>query len=70
LSSVDWLVAFAEDTPEALLNVLQPEVLVKGGDYTAEAVVGADLVRAYGGEVRVLSLVEDCSTSAILERLQ
>jgi len=70
LSSVDWLVAFAEDTPAALLNVLQPEVLVKGGDYTAEAVVGADLVRAYGGEVRVLSLVEDCSTSAILERLQ
>jgi len=70
LASVDWLVSFADDTPEALLEQLRPDVLVKGGDYQPDQVVGADLVRARGGEVRVLSLLEDCSTSAILERLQ
>jgi D-beta-D-heptose 7-phosphate kinase/D-beta-D-heptose 1-phosphate adenosyltransferase len=69
LAAVDWLVEFTEDTPESLLVQLRPEVLVKGGDYAEEEVVGAELVKAYGGEVRVLSLVEDCSTSAILERL-
>jgi D-beta-D-heptose 7-phosphate kinase/D-beta-D-heptose 1-phosphate adenosyltransferase len=70
LESVDWLVAFPEDTPESLLELVQPDVLVKGGDYAPEDVVGAEQVRAGGGEVRVLSLVEDCSTSAIIDRLQ
>jgi D-beta-D-heptose 7-phosphate kinase/D-beta-D-heptose 1-phosphate adenosyltransferase len=70
LESVDWLVAFPEDTPESLLELVQPDVLVKGGDYAPEDVVGAEQVRAAGGEVRVLSLVEDCSTSAIIDRLQ
>lgn len=69
LSSVDWLVSFSEDTPEALLAALKPDLLVKGGDYTDDQVVGADLVRAAGGEVAVLSKVDDCSTSAIIERL-
>jgi D-beta-D-heptose 7-phosphate kinase/D-beta-D-heptose 1-phosphate adenosyltransferase len=45
-------------------------VLVKGGDYGPEGVVGADIVTGYGGEVRVLSLVEDCSTTAIVARIQ
>ncbi len=70
LSSVDWVVAFAEDTPEALLELLEPDVLVKGGDYSLDEVVGADLVRRRGGEVRVLGLTEDSSTSRILEQLQ
>jgi D-beta-D-heptose 7-phosphate kinase/D-beta-D-heptose 1-phosphate adenosyltransferase len=69
LSSVDWLVSFADDTPEELLARLAPDLLVKGGDYGADEVVGADLVRSSGGEVKVLSLVEDCSTSAIIDRL-
>lgn len=70
LKAVDWVVGFAEDTPEALLAAVKPDVLVKGGDYGADAVVGADFVRGYGGEVRVLGLVEDCSTTRIVERIQ
>jgi D-beta-D-heptose 7-phosphate kinase / D-beta-D-heptose 1-phosphate adenosyltransferase len=70
LAVVDWVVGFPEDTPEALLELLRPDVLVKGGDYGADAVVGADIVRGHGGEVRVLGLVEDCSTTAIVARIQ
>ncbi|MGA1370274.1 MAG: bifunctional D-glycero-beta-D-manno-heptose-7-phosphate kinase/D-glycero-beta-D-manno-heptose 1-phosphate adenylyltransferase HldE [Pseudomonadales bacterium] len=70
LASVDWVTAFAEDTPEALLAELRPDVLVKGGDYAADAVVGAELVQGYGGAVAVLGLVEDCSTTAIVDRIQ
>jgi len=70
LSAVDWVVGFPEDTPEVLLELLAPDVLVKGGDYADAAVVGADIVRRGGGEVRVLGLVEDCSTTAIVARIQ
>ena len=70
LEAVDWVVPFDEDTPESLLQLLKPDVLVKGGDYSVDQVVGADIVRAAGGEVRVLSLVEDCSTSALVEKIR
>jgi D-beta-D-heptose 7-phosphate kinase/D-beta-D-heptose 1-phosphate adenosyltransferase len=70
LASVDWVTSFAEDTPETLLAALRPEILVKGGDYAADEVVGADLVRSYGGSVAVLGLVDDCSTTAIVDRIQ
>ena len=70
LASVDWVVGFAEDTPEALLEQLRPDVLVKGGDYSEGEVVGAEIVQGYGGQVAVLSLVDDCSTTAIVERIQ
>lgn len=70
LAAVDWVVGFAEDTPEPLLERLAPDVLVKGGDYGVDEVVGAEIVRAAGGEVRVLSLVDDCSTTAIVDRIQ
>ena len=53
-----------------LLELLHPDVLVKGGDYGAEEVVGHEIVHAYGGEVRVLSLVEDLSTTRIMEKIQ
>ena len=49
---------------------MQPDILVKGGDYGVEQVVGADIVRAYGGEVRVLGLVENSSTTAIVEKIR
>ena len=68
LAAVDWVVPFSEDTPEALLAELRPDVLVKGGDYALPDVVGADLVRGYGGDVRVLSMLENCSTTALLEQ--
>ena len=70
LAAVDWVVAFDEDTPESLLRLLQPDVLVKGGDYGPEEVVGHELVADYGGAVHVLSLVEDCSTTDIVERIR
>lgn len=70
LSSVDWVVPFSEDTPEALLTALRPDLLVKGGDYALSEVIGAGIVEGYGGEVKVLSLVEDCSTSSIVSRLK
>ena len=69
LKSVDWVVGFPEDTPEALISQVRPEVLAKGGDYRRNQVVGADQVIAYGGKVEVLGLVEDCSTSAVLDGL-
>ena len=69
LGCVDWVVSFEQDTPEDLLRLLQPDVLVKGGDYSPDEVVGADIVRAHGGEVKVLSLVADVSTTAIVDRI-
>lgn len=69
LQSVDWVVGFDDDTPERLLAKLRPDVLVKGGDYTREQVVGRELVESWGGRVEVLAFVDDCSTTAILDRI-
>lgn len=70
LSLVDMVVVFAEDTPIPLLDLLRPDLLVKGGDYTVDQVVGADVVRAYGGEVKVSRLVAGQSTTATIARLR
>ncbi|MCB1678191.1 MAG: bifunctional D-glycero-beta-D-manno-heptose-7-phosphate kinase/D-glycero-beta-D-manno-heptose 1-phosphate adenylyltransferase HldE [Halioglobus sp.] len=70
LEAVDWVVCFADDTPRALLHTLRPDVLVKGGDYDREGVVGREIVEAYGGRVQVLDLVDDVSTTAIVNRIQ
>lgn len=70
LESVDWVVSFADDTPEALLEQLRPDVLVKGGDYGIDQVVGAPIVQAYGGAVKVLKFVDSCSTTAIVEKIR
>lgn len=70
LSAVDWVVSFADDTPEALLRAIRPDVLVKGGDYRVDQVVGGEFVQGYGGEVRVLAFVDNCSTSAIVEKVR
>lgn len=68
LESVDWVVPFEEDTPENLLQSVRPDVLTKGGDYKPEQVVGKEIVEGYGGEVTVLEHIEDCSTSAMIEK--
>jgi D-beta-D-heptose 7-phosphate kinase / D-beta-D-heptose 1-phosphate adenosyltransferase len=70
LESVDWVVSFSEDTPESLLMAIKPELLIKGGDYGIDQVVGSDFVNSYGGEVMVLSFLDDCSTSAIVSKIQ
>lgn len=68
LGAVDAVVIFEEDTPRALIASLLPDLLVKGGDYRAEEVVGGEEVRAAGGEVMIAPLVPDRSTTAILTR--
>ncbi|MCL7461845.1 bifunctional D-glycero-beta-D-manno-heptose-7-phosphate kinase/D-glycero-beta-D-manno-heptose 1-phosphate adenylyltransferase HldE [Pseudomonas sp. NW5] len=70
LGAVDWVISFSEDTPESLLERICPEVLVKGGDYGLDGVVGAPIVLGYGGEVKVLSFVDSCSTTAIVEKIR
>ena len=67
LAAVDWVVPFSEDTPEVLLEEIRPDVLVKGGDYASGEIVGAEFVRSYGGDVRVLSEVEGHSTTKLVE---
>jgi D-beta-D-heptose 7-phosphate kinase/D-beta-D-heptose 1-phosphate adenosyltransferase len=67
---VDWVVCFTEDTPESLLKDLRPEILVKGGDYTLDQVVGGEFVRSYGGEVKALEFLDNCSTSEIVEKMK
>lgn len=70
LSAVDWVVPFEDDTPERLLGLLKPDILVKGGDYTRDQVVGWEVVAAYGGQVAVLDFLDDCSTTAIVGKIQ
>jgi len=70
LESVDWVVSFDEDTPERLLHKLKPDVLVKGGDYNAEQIVGASIVKDSGGKVKVLRFFENCSTTSIVNRIR
>lgn len=68
LTAVDAVVVFDEDTPGALIAALQPDLLVKGGDYTIETIVGADIVLARGGSVHIVSRVDGQSTTAAIER--
>ena len=70
LRSVDGVVAFADDTPLALIETLLPDVLVKGADYTVDQVVGADAVIAAGGRVVLAELVPGQSTTGIIERMK
>lgn len=68
LSAVSYVVPFGEDTPLSLISRIVPDVLVKGGDYRADDIVGADVVRKAGGRVQVLPFVAGKSTSGIIAR--
>ena len=70
LAAVDCVVIFDEDTPLDLIRLLEPDVLVKGGDYTRATTVGADIVEARGGRVKHVTLEPGFSTTAIVERLR
>ena len=77
LASVDWVIPFGEvnnnefdDTPYDIIKLVNPDVLVKGGDYTVDTIVGADLVQKSGGEVAVIEFVDGCSTTRIIEKIQ
>jgi rfaE bifunctional protein nucleotidyltransferase chain/domain len=68
LEMVDYVTVFGEDTPYAVIRALQPDVLVKGGDWTVDRIVGADVVLARGGRVRSLPFAPGYSTTALLTR--
>lgn len=70
LQFVDMVVLFDEDTPKELISTLVPDVLVKGSDYLAENIVGADVVKKAGGEVRTIDLVTGYSTSKVIEKIR
>lgn len=67
LESVDYVVLFEEDTPMGLLDLLRPDILVKGGEYQEGVVVGREFVESYGGKVALVEQIPGISTSAILE---
>ena len=70
LRSVDAVVAFEEDTPQKLIAMLLPDVLVKGGDYAPDDIVGAKEVREAGGEVVVVPFLDGYSSSKLIERIK
>jgi rfaE bifunctional protein nucleotidyltransferase chain/domain len=69
LEAVDYIVIFDEDTPLELIIKVRPDVLVKGGDWSIEQIVGADYVIGYGGEVHSIDFIPGISSSAIIERV-
>lgn len=70
LACVDAVVVFDEDTPHDIIAALQPDVLVKGADWAADAIVGRDIVEARGGKVVRIPLAQGHSTTAILQRIR
>jgi D-beta-D-heptose 7-phosphate kinase/D-beta-D-heptose 1-phosphate adenosyltransferase len=69
LNCIDYVVIFDEDTPLELITQLRPDILVKGGDYTAEGVVGRDLVESYGGRVELINFIDGKSTTNIINKI-
>jgi D-beta-D-heptose 7-phosphate kinase/D-beta-D-heptose 1-phosphate adenosyltransferase len=67
LKSVDYVIPFDEDTPLELIKKIMPDILVKGGDYTIDRIVGAQEVMANGGRVEIIPFIPGKSTSAIIE---
>jgi D-beta-D-heptose 7-phosphate kinase/D-beta-D-heptose 1-phosphate adenosyltransferase len=69
LQSIDYLVVFEDDTPVPLIEAIQPDKLIKGGDYTKERVVGHEIVEHYGGQIVLIDLVEGRSTTNLIQKL-
>jgi cytidyltransferase-related domain len=70
LKPVDLVIVFEEDTPERLIKEIKPDVLVKGGDWKIENIVGADFVMSYGGKVYTIDFVYNTSTTKIIEKVK
>ena len=70
LSFVDYVIFFDEDTPYSLIQQIQPDVLIKGSDYTIDTIVGADIVKAKGGQIITIDLIAGYSTSAIEKKIK
>ncbi len=69
LAAVDYVTLFDEPTPLALIEYLRPDLLVKGGDWEEESVVGRDAVRSWGGKVVIIPMTEGVSTTNIVEKI-
>lgn len=69
LDCIDYVCLFDEDTPLELITALKPKILVKGGDYTADGVVGREIVESYGGRVELIPFVDGKSTTNIIEKV-
>lgn len=70
LGVVDFVVFFDQNTPQELIEYLRPDVLVKGGDYTIDAIAGSQFVQSYGGSVRVIDLVPEKSTTRVIAKMR
>ncbi len=70
LGCVDYTFLFSEDTPERVIKEIQPDVLVKGGDWAISEIVGSDFVLANGGEVKSLNFVDGRSTTNVVEKVR
>lgn len=70
LGFVDMVILFEEDTPYNLIDFVQPDILVKGSDYQAEDIVGYDIVKAKGGEIKTLDFIEGFSSTGIIKKIQ
>ncbi|HOE54484.1 MAG TPA: D-glycero-beta-D-manno-heptose 1-phosphate adenylyltransferase [Candidatus Cloacimonas acidaminovorans] len=70
LESVDYVCIFEQDTPYELIDLIQPDVLVKGGDWTIDKIVGTDIVQKKGGKVLSLNYEQGFSTTNIIERIK
>jgi rfaE bifunctional protein nucleotidyltransferase chain/domain len=66
---IDAVILFDEDTPLNLINEFQPDVLIKGGDYTIETIVGAQEVLSYGGQLEIIPFLEGYSTTNIIDKI-
>jgi len=66
---VDIVIIFNEDTPENLIKIIKPDILVKGGDYNIDTIVGGDIVKSYGGEIKIINYVEGYSTTNIINKI-
>lgn len=66
---VDIVIIFNEDTPEKLIKIIKPDILVKGGDYNIDTIVGGDIVKSYGGEIKIINYVEGYSTTNIINKI-
>lgn len=70
LRCVDAVTTFDHDTPLELIQMIRPDILVKGGDWTTEQIVGGEYVKGYGGQVRSLKLVDGFSTTSLVQRIR
>ncbi len=66
---VDYVVPFGQTTPEKLIKIIKPDIIIKGGDYKKNAVVGKDIVEKYGGKVYIFPLIKDISTTNIIKKI-